>query len=286
MNHDIKNNAVAGVEAQEAKNPSQEEVVIQPAKKIFLNGISEYDRAVVVTGERKTDLMNPVYNREVGEVQMESGNILYAWINEDGNGNRSYAVCQKYCNGDISKEVEIEQSDLILMAQPVETIDVELIPDVKKLIKRKQKAYLNKSQGKPNEVLRVRNIAKAVMANMAILPTYSDDLTELERTKLYQKIVSIVKTLASQVLDGHEKYYTISDEDLEYIARELSMDSLVLLRKLKKYNLLFLQESAKGYQSMVRLNGTGEGSFLARRYCIIKDVELEKDEEYSDNYDF
>lgn len=286
MSYEIKNNATAGVETQEAKNPSHEEVIIKPGKKTFLNGISEYDRAVVVNGERKTDLMNPVYNREVGEVQMESGNILYAWINEDGKGNRSYAVCQKYSDGGISKEVEMEQSDLILLAQPVETIDVELMPDVKKLVKRTQKDYLNKFRGMPTEVLHVRNIAKAVMANMAILPTYSDDLTELERAKLYQKITGIIKTLASQVLDDHEKYYTISDEDLEHIAHEMGMDTLVLLRKLKKYNLLFLQESAKGYQSMVRLNGTGEGSFLARRYCIVKDVELDKDEEYSDNYDF
>lgn len=286
MNNEIANNATAGVEAQEAKNLSQEEVVIQPAKKMFLNGISEYDRAVVVTGEPKTDLLNPVYNREVGEVQMESGNTLYAWINEDGKGNRTYAVCQKYHDGSISKEVELEQSDLLLLAQPVETIDVELMSDVKKLVKRTQKDYLNKFKGMPNETLRVRDIAKAVMESMAILPTYSDDLTELERTKFYQKIASVVKTLASQVLDDHERYYAISDEDLEYIAREMGMDTLVLLRKLKKYNLLFLQESAKGYQSMVRLNGTGEGSFLARRYCIIKDVELEKDEEYSDNSDF
>lgn len=286
MNHDITNHAVTGAEAQEVKNPSKEEVIIQPAKKMFLNGISEYDKAVVVADERKADLMNPVYNREVGEMKMESGNTLYAWINEDGNGNRSYAVCQKYFDGGISKEVEMEQSDLILLAQPVETIDVELMQDVKKLVKRTQKAYLNKFRGMPTEVLHVRNIAKAVMANMASLPTYSDDLTELERAKLYQKIVSIVKTLASQVLDNHEKYYSISDEDLDHVARELGMDTLVLLRKLKKYNLLFLQESAKGYQNMVRLNGTGEGSFLARRYCIIKDAELDKDEEFSGDCDF
>lgn len=285
MNNEITNNATAGVKAQETEN-SSEEKIIPPAKKMFLNGISEYDKAVVVADERKADLMNPVYNREVGEMKMESGNTLYAWINEDGNGNRSYAVCQKYFDGGISKEVEMEQSDLILLAQPVETIDVELMQDVKKLVKRTQKAYLNKFRGMPTEVLHVRNIAKAVMANMASLPTYSDDLTELERAKLYQKIVSIVKTLASQVLDNHEKYYSISDEDLDHVARELSMDSLVLLRKLKKYNLLFLQESAKGYQNMVRLNGTGEGSFLARRYCIIKDAELDKDEEFSGDCDF
>ena len=76
MNNEITNNATAGAEAQEVKNPSKEEVIIQPAKKMFLNGISEYDRAVVVTGERKANLMNPVYNREVGEVQMDSGITL------------------------------------------------------------------------------------------------------------------------------------------------------------------------------------------------------------------
>lgn len=186
MNNEIETNAVAEVELHETEMVSEkvtEENAI--AKKTFIGGISEYDKAVVIADERKTDLLNPVYSREVGEVQMESGNTLYAWINEDGKGNRTYAVCQKYHDGSISKEVELEQSDLLLLAQPVETIDVELISDVKKLVKRTQKDYLNKFKGMPNETLRVRDIAKAVMESMAILPTYSDDLTELERTKLY-----------------------------------------------------------------------------------------------------
>lgn len=280
----VGENTAAGMDLQ--VNPQLEIVASEiVAKKVFLNGISEYDRAVI-DRERKVDLTNPVYNREVGEVQTDFGNTLYAWINEDESGNRSFAVCQKYCDGSISKELELLQADLILLAQPYEMIDEELIRDVKRLIKRTQREYLNKFSGMPNEVLHVRDIAKAVMANMMSLPQYSDCLTELERRNMHHKVVGIVKTLSSQVLDDHEKYYPISDEDLEYVSRELGVNSLVLLRKLKKYNLLFLQDSAKGYQSMVRLNGTGEGSFLAHRYCIVKDEELERCEEYSDACDF
>lgn len=33
MNNEITNNATAGAEAQEVKNPSKEEVIIQPGKK-------------------------------------------------------------------------------------------------------------------------------------------------------------------------------------------------------------------------------------------------------------
>lgn len=132
----------------------------------------------------------------------------------------------------------------------------------------------------------VKNVVKMVAEQIQFLPVYHDDLTEVERVGFYQSLVGMIKGMTSQVLNDHRAYYPLSTEDMEYITRNLGTTKVKLLKSLKKYDLLYLTPSSKGYQTNVRLNGMGEDSFTTWRYCILRDEALENDEDLEYSYDF
>lgn len=255
------------------------------ATTVSIGDMSEYDKAIETKPKFQTRKL-PIMNKEVREIVDTYGHRLYAYVTEDEKGDRSIEFCQKYCTGAYSAILKMAQADVVMASMPQSLMDDRMQKSVDRFIVKAGKEYLNKFSGRTCDALNIKDIIHMLSAELSEIPVYDDDLTEEEKRIFHQKVIEIVGMFVSQTLNDHEAYYTLDRDDLGYLAQSLGMDIYSLLRKLKRYDLLYLTQSSRGYQTNIRLNGMGKDSFTAWRYCIFRYVELLDSDDYLDTYDF
>lgn len=247
--------------------------------------MDEYDRAV---GNVTPTLQgrNPMTYRKSMRITNQNGQTIYAYIEEDEEANRKICFCQQYEDGTFSEILTISQADVVTIIMAGDASDIFAQSQAKKICVNFRLKYGGSFCGTRAEFMSIRDIAEMIAGELQNIPVYRDDLTEVERVEFYQRLIRIIKGMTSQMLNDHRAYYPLSTEDLEYIARNLGMTKVNLLKSLKKYDFLYLSSSSKGYQTNVRLNGTGKESFTTWRYCVIRDEKLENDEDFVCDCDF
>lgn len=247
--------------------------------------MDDYDRAVgyaMVTSR----MQNPIAHHKSRRITNRSGQTIFAYIEEDEEANRMIRFCQQYVNETFSKVITISQADVVTIIMAGDTNDVFTQSRADKICVKFGLKYGNSFSGTREDVMTIRDIAEMIADELLYIPVYRDDLTEVERVEFYQRLVGMIKGMTSQVLNDHKAYYPISTEDIESLARNMSMTKVKLLKRLKRYDLLYLTPSSKGYQTNIRMNGTGKDSFTTWRYCVIRDEELENDEDFVCDCDF
>lgn len=192
-------------------------------------------------------------------------NCIYAKVVENAKGMRTIEFCQAYRNGKFSPLIRIEQSDVLGFLQEIQcTKDKKQTPAERRL----QKEYLGKFSGDPDELLNVREIMKAFLETLSTLSSYSDRHPEQERRSFYRDVVELVKGLQSQAFIRCRSYYPLTEDDIEYLAHDLKMSRIELLRKLDSEGFLYRTPSCSGYQANVRIPYMDGSSYTERRYCI------------------
>lgn len=249
----------------------------------FIGDMDEYDRAVET--EKPYVRKSTMLNKDVRLITDSRGRVLCAWISNDEKGKRMIVVVQQYTDGTYSSELEMKKSDIVMSSMTSGGMDDMIQKKVKKFLYETWEKYTNDFAGTPDEVIKVSDIVGLLGSELNNIPVYEDGFTELERMEFHKKILGMAGSLTSQAFNDHKAYYPLTEEDLTDIARNCGLDKLGLLRRLKKYNLLYLTPSSKGLQANVRMKGTGSQSYTVRRYCVLRNAELENNEEYTD-YNF
>ena len=263
--------------------PTVQEASTEMMAEMVDEEMDDYDRAVG-NATPTPRIKNPMAYRKAERILDREGHVIFAYVEEDEKANREIIFCQKYLDGTFSRKLSILQADVftIMLANK----DKQMESRADKACLKIGLEYVNSFCGNPDDLISVKNVVKMVAEQIQFLPVYHDDLTEVERVGFYQSLVGMIKGMTSQVLNDHRAYYPLSTEDMEYITRNLGTTKVKLLKSLKKYDLLYLTPSSKGYQTNVRLNGMGEDSFTTWRYCILRDEALENDEDLEYSYDF
>lgn len=202
---------------------------------------------------------------DMSHIEGVLNNCIYAKIVENAKGMRAIKFCQAYKNGTFSPLITIEQSDVLSFLQ-----ESQYTTGTKKLTaaeRRLQKEYLGKFSGDPAEMLSVREILKVFYKVLPALSSCSDKHVEQERRRFYRDVMELVSRLQSQMHNSYRSYYPLTEEDIEYLARELKMSVIELLRKLDSEGFLYRTPSCSGYQANVRFTYNGK-SYTERRYCI------------------
>lgn len=247
--------------------------------------MDNYDRAVgSATPTSRTQ--NPMAHRKPRRITDRNGHTILAFIEEDEEANRKICFCQQYIDGTFSRVLSMSQVDVLKMIMAGAEGDNPIDNRADKTQIKLGSRYANSFSGTRSDIMSIRGIVEMIAGELQNIPVYHDDLTEVERVEFYQRLIRIIKGMTSQMLNDHRAYYPLSMEDMEYITRNLGMKKVDFLKKLKKYRLLYLTPSSKGYQTNVRLNGAGEDSFTTWRYCILRDEALENDEDLECSYDF
>lgn len=268
--------------SQNVETPTEsqlKEAVASRTEIVCLDEMDDYDKAVEIPIKPRKSPIPPY--KQVAKMEINE-RLFFAWVDEDEDGNRKIKITQQYKNGDFSPLLTILQGDVMLTAFAEVSTDEVLVKRVKKILLKLGGMYADRFRGARSDIVAVQDICSLLADNISVIPVYPDDIFEFERVVFYQKIILDVKSLSSDVLNDHKEYYVLTSDDLGYVAKRLGFNQLELLRKLKKYNFLYLQPSSKGYQTYVRLNGTGKDSFTTWRYCIIRDDELANNDEYMD----
>lgn len=286
------NSAVEGAQNVYTKVYADTALTVQNAQAVMVaetvdEEMDDYDRAVINATPMPTSrTQNPMSHRKSMRITNQKGQTILAFIEEDEDAIRKIHFCQLYGDGTFSKALTISQADVVSIIMAGDDSDIFTQSQAKKVGVKFGLKYANSFSGKREEVMTIRDIAEMIAEELQNIPVYHDDLTEVERVEFYQKMIKIIKGMTSQMLNDHRAYYPLSTEDMEYITRNLGTTKVKLLKSLKKYDLLYLTPSSKGYQTNVRLNGMGEDSFTTWRYCILRDEALENDEDLEYSYDF
>lgn len=248
----------------------------------FIGEMDNYDRAIEV----KADIAfrrNPVWNKEVLGIKDSAGNLVYAWIIEEEDKKRRIEFCQKFANGDFSPVFTMSQGEMCMAVLEESSKNVAMKKKSEKFFSKIYHSYLDKMAGNINETLCINEVIKTLAVQLVHIPVYADDLLEMKSMEFYQRVVSIIRYYISQSFNDHKAYYPLTEDDILSLSHDLGMDKITFLRKMKKYELLYLTPSSRGYQNNVRINA-GQDSYTEWRYCVKKIEEWESssvDEKYN-----
>ena len=205
---------------------------------------------------------------------------LYARIIENENGERYLEFCEQYENGKFSPRFKVAQDDLIIASrcgfQP-QTItkksDLSFIKsDVMKFMNSLNREYCRKYNG--NHMFSLIEILTGLCQAYPQLPVDKEDMESIAG-RFYDELVERINELMfTHCCPEHKSYYVILPEDIDFVAKKFNMKRLEFLKLLKRYNLLYLTPSSRGYQTNIRFrkdkpNGLGpEWNYTAWVYCI------------------
>lgn len=236
--------------------------------------VAEKDELDSLLKEIGSGVFSPVRNMK--GFQTDTGHRIYARICENSKGERLVEYVQQYSDGMFSKTMGILQSDLLIAAN-YKFISKD-IPDPR--LKSKVSAFLLNTlrdyTGKitrPGEQMDIIQILNIIVQNYQKLPC--DQETEQQDTPLclYKRVIKHIREISIGLVDEHEAYYTVFEDQMEGIAQKMNMRKLDLLRNLNEYGFLYLQGSSGGYQINVRFKGDDEflkASHTERCYGIYK----------------
>lgn len=239
-------------------------------------GVPCLDEDSTMVEARKLGLFSPVAS--MANISSSLTDKLFAAIRTDEKGLRYFEYCQQYADGSFSPVMQVAQSDLFLAASYgflTQNISVRKIKSqVENFLTRTYKDYMGKSTGE--ELLDVSQILQLLFMARKELPVDESAVNELSAEDFYKQTMYEASSLMSSMLP-RKSYYAFDDRDIAYLADKLNMKKIDFLRKLKKFNLLYLTESSRGYQTCVRFNVKGaytesgeDESFTEWRYCIFR----------------
>lgn len=203
------------------------------------------------------------------------GGMYFAQICIDGQGNRRIEICQEYETGGFSPKITIKQSDFLRAANY--SFGEANIPQrrlknlVENFIIKLSDECMNKFDWTMS--FDVVKILQAIAKCYRDLPVYNDLNDEDTPATFYHRIMEVIRAHHSEdnedILCGHKAYYPLDGGDIKFIATELDMTQKEFLKKLKKFNFLYLTESSAGYQTNVRITIDGY-THTEHRYCILR----------------
>lgn len=230
--------------------------------------VPDDERVELADSDRVSRLSNAGILSKVdgmGQIRGRLDDAIYAVIKVDEKGVRWYEFCQKLTDGGYSPKLSIRQADLFRLCNC--QFQVERIAN--RVERRKAAtslstitdAYLNSLFA--SDMRSIYDILLCLCDASQQLPVqYEEEGGSIE--ELYERIIQILEYEEPRlVFEKKRAYYMLQKPAMEELARMLGMPRLKLLKILKENRLLFLQESAEGYESKVKVYGVGVDF-----YCI------------------
>lgn len=247
------------------------------------NWIPDEEKGIPCIGEdsamveaRKLGLFSPVAS--MANISSSLTDKLFAAICTDEKGRRYFEYCQQYSDGSFSPVMQVAQSDLYMAAMYgflSQNISERKIRNrVENFLDRSYEDYMGKSTGE--ELLDVSQILQVLFMARKELPVDRSAVNELSPEDFYKRVMSEATFLTNSQLP-RKSYFALDDQDIAYLAEKLNMKKMEFLRNLKKFNLLYLTESSRGYQTCVRFTDKAEytesgkdETYTQWRYCIFR----------------
>lgn len=205
----------------------------------------------------------------------------FAQICIDEKGYRRIEICQEYETGGFSPKIIIKQSDFLRAASykfgEANIPQRKMKNAVENFLLRLSSECLDKFDGTMS--FDFMEILRALGACYRSLPVHNDFNKEETSREFYRRTMEILRGNEMYSMDekvglyGHKSYYPLNWKDIEYVAQGLDMKASDFLKKLKEFNLLYLANSSRGYQTNVRITVEGEDgpeSYTEWRYCILR----------------
>lgn len=266
----------------ESETENNISVSIQKNNSDFLSQqLPEDEKAVTDKGAAEKE--NRIWERmnlspiwKMGQIKNALNDSLFALIIEDTSSDHIVNFCQRYRNGSFSPIMSIRQSDMIMSITYIseQGEKSEFNNTIKKSITKFKnnlcKEYFGKFRGAPEDVYQISDIINTICRALPLLPRYKDDETELKRRMLYHDIINRVSTYLTQHMTDIGAYYALTEDDIVYLADDLKQDKISLLRQMRNYGFLYIQSSASGFQSNIRLKRPDGTTYTEWRYCIYK----------------
>ena len=186
--------------------------------------------------------------------------------NEDG---WTFVFCQKLSDGTYTPKLSISQSSLYRLNDAHFNV-LNITSSIQRkraetLIDELEDKYINGVSLDTSNVYEIMDILELLFKVSSLLPE-SREVAKDGAIVLYEQIREELVLSSSSYVSIPKAYYALLESDLVDLARRLGMSKLALAKKLKEYNLLYLQESSRGYQTKVRVGGSRPCNF----YCIYK----------------
>lgn len=238
--------------------------------------LTDDEKAVEIGEEEK--MLDDVWERmkepptyRMGKIAGALDDRIFARVYVDEKDNRHVEFCQQYRDGSFSPVMGINQADMIMVAtyQQVSMPEASVQKKIRRIETELNTEYLGKFGGAPEDLISVVEIIQLLFEKLKALPSYKNEDWELTRRELYRMVAGIIQTIPTQIVNDHDKYYVLMEEDITYLAKELGMNRLKMLRKFREYGFLYLQGSNDGYQANVRIKYQN-GTKAERRYCIYR----------------
>lgn len=235
---------------------------------------SEHKALAELPAEIKTYSERGFFSPTIGMAQIVNrfNGGFYAKIVVNDKGRREVHYIQKYDDGTYSPEYAINQEDLFMVIGGKLSEDPSEKKEAARLEKKLRKDYLSRCDGKM-ELSIFGQLLKVLYAIYQQLPV-ENATSEMSVEELYSEVIHTMKQTYSYLWQNNDTercgYFALADFQIDYIAQELQMTRKKLLELLKKYKLLFLPDSSRGYQAKV---STGRDKKTGKRvydwgYCI------------------
>lgn len=222
--------------------------------------------------------------RHLRQLNADLGGRIYAAICKNEKGEKHIVFAQKYNNDNFSEPVAIPQENLLsAFKQKLSSENAKASKAFQKFIDSVEKEYFKNFDGTTCEMLKVEEIVQLLFCSFSELPVYIADDSIYERQEFLKKIAETVRILPTQMENHHPSYFTISADEIDYVAKEMGMTTTRFLKTLKEYGLLYLSESAKGYQNNVRFKNLDGSSYTRRAYCIFNFDYMAREDEEDDS---
>ena len=143
--------------------------------------------------------------------------------------------------------------------------------DCRRSLRRIKDDYLDKCCGQ--EALDITEMVTALVEGLNQFPVKSEN-GELTRAQIYDEVLTIIKEDFPDILKYYrrEGYIILPENDMNNIAREMSMPVRKVLEMLKKNGLLYLTDSCRGYQARVPSHREKGKVIYEWNYCLL-DIE-------------
>lgn len=207
---------------------------------------------------------------------------IFALVRINARGQRTVEFCQKYSDGSYSPTIAVKQSELFyanLYHFNTSALSGQTRTKVNRILDRVRDDYL--SVLKYNEAINIFDILKALIIALPNLPEYCEEEAPLTPEAFYKRFIDAMNgdydTTGKYsgrmfVLNEYKAYYALTGDNICELACRMGMKKGELLMRLKQYNLLYLTNSSKGYQTKIRLgiDPETEKPMYEGMYCIYK----------------
>lgn len=218
----------------------------------------------------KQGLLSPVAG--MAHIDNKFNGQIFAQVNVDEKGKRTIPFLQRYEDGSFSPVFVISQADLLTIAMGAQSKNEEMKKDGKKSLKRVMRDYLDKCDGK--QILDLSKVIPSLAEVLGKLPVVQSS-QELSQAQLYHAVIKVLKDSPTSSYHYARRggYIRMTDLEVEYIAKELSIKKMILLEQLKQNHLLYQTSSCVGYQAKVPYAKDKDGKIMRGWFYCLYDLE-------------